>query len=66
MIIINAHKGTSADLLQAYRSCDTFEGIDENGVQIVKTQNEKIDKIEPLSFNLIKSVFLKEFERRTR
>lgn len=69
---INVHKGTSADLLQAYRSCDTFEGIDENGVQIVKThspfllENEKTDKIEPLSFDLIKSVFLKEFERRTR
>lgn len=69
---IDAHKGTSADILQDYRSCDTFEGIDENGVQIVKShspfllEDEKSDKLEPLSFDLIKSVFLKEFDRRTK
>lgn len=66
-----AHRGTTADLLTAYRSCDTFEGVDSSGVQIVKSHtpflldDERQDQIEPLSFELVKETFLKEFARRT-
>ena len=66
-----AHRGTTADLLTAYRSCDTFEGVDSSGVQIVRSHtpflldDERKDLIEPLSFELVKQAFLKEFARRT-
>lgn len=66
-----AHRGTSEFLLESYRACDTFEGIDENGVQIIDkhkpflSEDERKNEIEPLNFELVKKCFLKEFERRT-
>ena len=66
-----AHRGTSEFLLESYRACDTFEGIDDNGVQIIKEhtpfllKDERKNAIEPLNFELVKKCFLKEFERRT-
>lgn len=65
-----AHKGTSAYLLRAYRACNTFEGVDSAGVQIVREhrpfllEEEKTDTLEPLSFDLVRRCFLHEFERR--
>ena len=65
------HRATSEYILKSYRACDTFEGVDTDGVQIIKKHraflldDEKKNKIEPLNFDLVKKCFLKEFDRRS-
>lgn len=67
-----SHRGTSEFLLKSYRECDSFEGVDNNGVQIINKHkaflldDEKQNEIEPLNFELVKRCFLKEFERRNK
>lgn len=69
--IKDVHEGTSTELLKAYRACDSFNGPDEKGnPRIIPGKpflldDEKTKAIEPLSFDLVKRVFIKEFERRT-
>lgn len=65
------HKGTFAELLKAYRSCDSFGGSDEKGYprmipgKAFLLEDEDVSLVEPLNFGLVKKAFLKEFNRRT-
>jgi hypothetical protein len=63
--------GTVDNILLEYRSGDRFMGIDKNGNGIIKqskpflTNEEKSDsdKIEPLSFRLVRQTFQYEYKR---
>lgn len=63
-------RGVSEELLNAYRACSTFEGVDEKGCAIIKEGKafllpaEKQNKKEILSFDLVLKNFLYEFNRR--
>ena len=66
-----AHKGTFAELLKAYRSCDSFVGPDKKGYpemipgKAFLLSDEDASMVEPLNFDLVKKAFIKEFDRRT-
>lgn len=65
------HRGTSEDMLKAYRECNSYEGYDDKGMHILKEgksfllDSEKKNLIEPLNFELVKKTFEYEFNRRT-
>lgn len=62
--------GISEELLFAYRDCNIFEGADDQGYPIIREgkafllPEEKQNKIETLSFDLVLKNFLQEFDRR--
>jgi hypothetical protein len=64
------HKGLFEEMLMAYRSCNSFDGVDDKGFQIIgKHQpfildSEKRNESEVLSFDLVLKTFLHEFDRR--
>ncbi len=66
----NVDKGLFEELLTAYRSSNSFEGVDDNGFQIVKNHqpflvdSERKNQNDTLSFNFVLKTFLHEFERR--
>ncbi|MFA5814286.1 MAG: hypothetical protein WC865_01510 [Bacteroidales bacterium] len=66
----NAGKGLFEDLLTAYRSSNSFEGVDSKGFQIVKQHqpflldSEKKNQTDLLSFDFVLKTFLHEFDRR--
>ena len=66
----DAGKGLFEVLLTAYRSCNSFEGVDDRGYQIVKEHqpflldSEKKDQTDILSFDFVLKTFLYEFDRR--
>lgn len=68
----DAHDGTSAYLLKSYRAGNTFKGVAPNGYPIIEEgrpfllEEEQIDRVDPLSFDLVKQMFLYEFNRRKR
>lgn len=65
------HEGTFAELLKAYRSCDSFGGPDKKGYPKIipgkafLLSDEDASLVEPLNFDLVKKAFVKEFNRRT-
>ncbi len=68
----DAGKGLFEELLTAYRSCNSFEGVDDRGYQIIKEHrpylldNERKNKVDTLSFDFVLKTFLHEFDvRRT-
>jgi hypothetical protein len=66
----DAGKGLFEELLIAYRSCNSFEGADENGFQIIREhqpfllESEKKNQKDLLSFDFVIKTFLHEFDRR--
>jgi hypothetical protein len=68
----DAGKGLFEQLLTGYRSCNSFEGVDNKGVQIIKehqpflVESEKKNKADVLSFDFILKTFLYEFNRRRK
>lgn len=66
----NVNKGLYEELLTAYRSSNSFEGVDASGFQIVKNHlpflldSEKKSRNDTLSFNFVLKTFLHEFDRR--
>jgi len=68
----NAGKGLFEELLTAYRSSNSFEGVDNNGFQIVSghqpflLDSEKKNETNILSFNFVLNTFLHEFDRRRK
>jgi hypothetical protein len=63
-------KGVFEDLLMAYRSCNSFEGVDDKGFQIINEhkpfllESEKRNADDTLSFRFVIRTFLYEFGRR--
>ena len=70
--IPEAHRGTFEDLLLAYRSTNSFTGVDSLGYAIIEkgnpflTKPEKKNEIRPLSFQLVREAFLHEYKRRVK
>ncbi|HZW71087.1 MAG TPA: hypothetical protein VFF57_09420 [Hanamia sp.] len=64
------HQAITEELLTAYRSTNLFAGVDTDGVQIIKKQvpfllpSEETNKIDLLSFELVKKIFSYEYLRR--
>jgi hypothetical protein len=67
-----AQTGVMNKLLLGYRSADSFMGADKDGRSVIKkgepflTDEEKSDsnKVEPLSFALVRRAFQHEYNRR--
>jgi len=65
------HKAIAEELLTAYRSTNLFAGVDSLGLPIIRNQtpyllpSEKVNQYDRLSFDLVKKVFLYEFQRRS-
>jgi len=65
-----AHAGTFTDLLTEYRKANSFEGVDTNGVALIKTHapfllpGESRAEPQPLSFALARDTFEYEYARR--
>jgi hypothetical protein len=63
-------RGLFEELLMAYRGCNSFEGADEAGVQIIKEhqpfllESEKKNQRDILSFDFVLKTYLHEFDRR--
>lgn len=66
----DAGRGLFEELLTAYRSCNSFEGVDDKGVQIIETHqpflldSERKNQVDLLSFDFVIRTFLHEFDRR--
>lgn len=66
----NAGKGLFEELLTAYRSSNSFEGVDNDGFQIVNKHqpflldSENKNQADILSFDFVLKTFLHEFDRR--
>jgi hypothetical protein len=66
----DAGKGLFEELLTAYRSANSFEGVDNKGFQIIQEHqpflldNEKKNRTDLLSFDFVIKTFLHEFDRR--
>jgi len=69
--VIEQHKAIVEELLTAYRSTNLFAGVDSLGLPVIKSQtpyllpSEKVSQYDRLSFDLVKRVFLYEFQRRS-
>lgn len=66
----DADRGLFEQLLMAYRSSNSFEGVDNKGFQIVNEHqgflldSEKKNQTDLLSFDFVLNTFLHEFDRR--
>jgi hypothetical protein len=66
----DAGKGLFEELLTAYRSANSFEGVDNKGFQIIQEhqpfllESEKKNQTDLLSFDFVLKTFLYEFDRR--
>ncbi len=66
----DAGKGLFEELLIAYRSCNSFEGADDKGFQIIREhkpfllESEKKNQMDLLSLDFVIKTFLHEFDRR--
>ncbi len=65
-----AHIGTYEEILKAYRSTNSFEGVDDRYCPIIRKGEQFIENDEirtspqPLSFKLVLEAFRHEYERR--